>query len=88
MTDFSTSGLSQETLKAIEDLGYVKPTPVQERVIPLLMNSSEIKDIVCLAQTGTGKTAAFGLPIIQKIDIDKVYPQVIRDLAIRRAKEN
>ena len=77
MTDFSTSGLSQETLKAIEDLGYVKPTPVQERVIPLLMNSSEIKDIVCLAQTGTGKTAAFGLPSIEHIDKNDPKTQIL-----------
>ena len=77
MTDFSTSGLSQETLKAIEDLGYVKPTPVQERVIPLLMNSSEIKDIVCLAQTGTGKTAAFGLPSIEHIDKNDPQTQIL-----------
>ena len=77
MTDFSTSGLSQETLKAIEDLGYVKPTPVQERVIPLLMNSSEIKDIVCLAQTGTGKTAAFGIPSIEHIDKNDPKTQIL-----------
>lgn len=54
-------------LKAIEELGFEKPTPIQEKTIPLILR--ETTDIVALAQTGTGKTAAFGLPVIQKIEI-------------------
>lgn len=56
-------------------MGYEAPMPVQEEVIPYLLG--EDNDVIALAQTGTGKTAAFGLPIIQKIDIDKVYPQAL-----------
>jgi ATP-dependent RNA helicase DeaD len=63
---FNEMGLSAEIQSAIEDLGFVQPTPIQEKVIPFLLESKQ--DMVALAQTGTGKTAAFGLPIIQQID--------------------
>lgn len=63
---FEEMGLQQGILKAIGSLGYVTPTPIQEKVIPLLLQKP--RDIVALAQTGTGKTAAFGLPVIQQID--------------------
>jgi ATP-dependent RNA helicase DeaD len=63
---FQDLGLSKKIISAISELGFEKPTPVQETVIPVLLN--EKRDLVCLAQTGTGKTAAFGLPMIQKID--------------------
>ena len=63
---FEDLGLNAELVKAVSDLGFSKPTPVQEAVIPKEMNSDN--DIVCLAQTGTGKTAAFGLPLIQSIN--------------------
>ena len=86
MKTFEELGVAEPIRKAIQEMGYEAPMPVQEEVIPYLLG--EDNDVIALAQTGTGKTAAFGLPIIQKIDIDKVYPQVIRDLAIRRAKEN
>ncbi|KAA6330804.1 DEAD-box ATP-dependent RNA helicase CshA, partial [termite gut metagenome] len=73
MKNFEELGVSPEILKAIEELGYVNPMPVQEEVIPYLLG--ENNDVVALAQTGTGKTAAFGLPIIQKIDIKNRVPQ-------------
>jgi ATP-dependent RNA helicase DeaD len=59
-------GLNEQLLKAIAELGFSTPTPIQEQSIPLLLNAN--KDYVGLAQTGTGKTAAFGLPLIQNID--------------------
>lgn len=63
MKTFQELGLSEELLKAIDEAGYVHPMPVQEAVIPFLL--SENKDVVALAQTGTGKTAAYGLPVLQ-----------------------
>ena len=66
MTTFKGTGLKPEILKALHDLGFEKPTPIQEKSIPQLLESG--KDLMALAQTGTGKTAAFGLPIIQQID--------------------
>lgn len=65
-TSFSDLGLSLEICQAIEDLGFQTPTPVQSAVIPLLLKESQ--DIIALAQTGTGKTAAFGLPLLQNIN--------------------
>ncbi len=65
---FQELGLNKKITDAISEIGFEKPTPVQERVIPLLLN--EKRDYVCLAQTGTGKTAAFGLPVIQKCKAD------------------
>jgi len=64
MKDFTELGLVQPLLQAIEELGYEHPMPVQEEVIPHLLTSDT--DLVALAQTGTGKTAAFGLPLLQK----------------------
>ncbi|HPE77386.1 MAG TPA: DEAD/DEAH box helicase [Draconibacterium sp.] len=83
---FNEMGLSTEIQSAIEDLGFVQPTPVQEKVIPFLLESKQ--DLVALAQTGTGKTAAFGLPIIQQIDLQKKSVQVLilsptRELAMQ-----
>lgn len=68
MTTFQTLGLNDAFLQAISDLGFESPSEVQEKTIPLLLNKET--DIVSLAQTGTGKTAAFGFPMLQKIDID------------------
>lgn len=65
MTPFETLGLNQPLLDAIADLGFEKPSEVQEKAIPILL--SKENDFVALAQTGTGKTAAFGFPLIQKI---------------------
>ena len=83
-------GLSAEIQSAIEDLGFVQPTPIQEKVIPFLLESKQ--DMVALAQTGTGKTAAFGLPIIQQIDPGKRSVQVLilsptRELAMQIASD-
>ncbi len=63
---FNEMGLSPAILKAIEEMGFVSPTPIQGKTIPLLL--SENSDLIANAQTGTGKTAAFGLPVIQQID--------------------
>ena len=69
MTTFKSLGLSDEILQAIEKLGFETPTPIQEKTIPILLENEN--DLIGLAQTGTGKTAAFGLPIIQKITESK-----------------
>lgn len=66
MTTFKKLGLDQEILAALADLGFEKPTPVQEQAIPALLE--ENTDLVALAQTGTGKTAAFGLPLLQQLE--------------------
>ena len=66
MKTFEELGVSGEILKAITEMGYENPTPVQEEVIPYLLGNNN--DVVALAQTGTGKTAAYGLPVLQKID--------------------
>jgi len=67
MSTFKETGLLPEILEAIEALGFENPTPIQEKVIPALIGSTS--DLIALAQTGTGKTAAFGLPIINQIDM-------------------
>lgn len=70
MKTFEELGVSPEILKAIKEMGYENPMPVQEEVIPYLLGNGN--DVVALAQTGTGKTAAFGLPLIQKIEVKKL----------------
>ena len=64
---FEELGVEENILSAVNDLGFVAPMPVQEKVIPILLEAKTV-DIIALAQTGTGKTAAFGLPLIQKVD--------------------
>ena len=66
MNKFEALGLGEEIIKAIDDMGFVEPSEVQEKAIPILLDKDT--DIVALAQTGTGKTAAFGFPLIEKID--------------------
>ncbi|WP_396637593.1 DEAD/DEAH box helicase [Maribacter sp. R77961] len=66
MTNFEALGLQKSLIDAVSDLGFEKPSEVQEKAIPILLESET--DLVALAQTGTGKTAAFGFPLIQKID--------------------
>lgn len=73
MKTFEELGVSPEIRRAIEEMGYACPMPVQEEVIPYLLG--ENNDVVALAQTGTGKTAAFGLPLIQKINVKNRIPQ-------------
>ena len=73
--DFLELGLSTQILNAVAELGFEKPTPVQGTVIPKLL--AEDGDIVCLAQTGTGKTAAFGLPALEYLDLKDPQTQVL-----------
>ena len=68
MTKFKALGLNETLLQAITDLGFETPSEVQEKAIPVLLD--EETDLIALAQTGTGKTAAFGFPMLQKIDVD------------------
>ena len=75
MKTFEELGVSPEIRKAIEEMGYENPMPVQEEVIPYLLG--EGNDVVALAQTGTGKTAAFGLPLIQKINVKNRVPRAL-----------
>lgn len=63
---FQETGLREDIVRATQELGFEQPTPIQERIIPLILNTE--KDLISLAQTGTGKTAAFGLPLIQLTD--------------------
>lgn len=75
MNKFELLGLSEPLIKAINDLGFENPSEVQEKAIPLLLEKDT--DIVALAQTGTGKTAAFGFPLIQKIDPENRSTQAL-----------
>ena len=72
---FEELGVSGEILKAIKEMGYESPMPVQEKVIPYLLGNNN--DVVALAQTGTGKTAAYGLPVLQKIDTSRTDVQAV-----------
>ncbi len=90
METFAELGLKEEVNKALEDLGFVKPTPIQQKAIPHLLGSTS--DLVALAQTGTGKTAAFSLPIIEQVDIkDKTVQAFIlsptRELCLQIARD-
>ncbi|KAA0250577.1 MAG: DEAD/DEAH box helicase [Chlorobiota bacterium] len=73
---FKEIGIDENIIKAITEMGFETPTPVQEQVIPLLLEDNS-RDIIALAQTGTGKTAAFGIPVIQNLDTDKKKVQAI-----------
>ena len=75
MNKFEQLGLNESLLRAINDLGFENPSEVQEKAIPLLLEKDT--DIVALAQTGTGKTAAFGFPLIQKIDPENRNTQAL-----------
>jgi ATP-dependent RNA helicase DeaD len=75
MKTFEELGISPALLKAISEMGYEQPMPVQEEVIPFLLG--EENDVIALAQTGTGKTAAYGLPSIQKINLALHAPQAL-----------
>ena len=84
---FDTLGLSDPIVAAISALGFESPTPIQARAIPLLLQG---RDLIGQAQTGTGKTAAFALPIIQNIDVSNATPQALvlaptRELAVQVA---
>ncbi len=75
MTTFESLGIEPDILRSVTALGFSKPTPIQEKAIPVLLQGT--KDFIGLAQTGTGKTAAFGLPLLQLVDRKKNYPQAL-----------
>lgn len=75
MKTFEELGIAPQIIKAIQEMGFEQPMPVQEEVIPLLL--AQTRDIIALAQTGTGKTAAFGIPVIQKTDVTLNAPQTL-----------
>ncbi len=72
---FEQTGLKSEIISAISEMGFVEPTPIQEKTIPHLLENTN--DLVALAQTGTGKTAAFGLPLLHKIDTNSKDVQAL-----------
>lgn len=76
MKSFEELGVNEPLRRAIEEIGFENPMPVQEKVIPHLLDQ-ESGDVVALAQTGTGKTAAFGLPLLQRIDTELRKPQAL-----------
>lgn len=75
MKTFEELGLDEKLVQATNELGFKNPTPIQEKAIPVLLNGT--KDLVGLAQTGTGKTAAFGLPLLQLVQSKDKYPQAL-----------
>ena len=82
---FEKLGLPDEVIEAVKRVGFEQPSPIQAQTIPLLMDG---RDVVGLAQTGTGKTAAFALPVLSQIDPEKRYPQALvlaptRELALQ-----
>lgn len=89
MVSFRELGLSEPVLKSIDDMGFEEPTPVQERAIPALLQG---RDIIAQALTGTGKTAAFGIPLVERLAIKKRVPQAIvlaptRELTVQVAEQ-
>jgi ATP-dependent RNA helicase DeaD len=85
---FAQLGLSDQVLKSVEEIGYEAPSPIQQQSIPPLL---EGKDLLGQAQTGTGKTAAFALPLLSRLDVSKAEPQILvltptRELAIQVAE--
>jgi ATP-dependent RNA helicase DeaD len=90
MITFEQLGLDDRLVKATSELGYIHPTPIQEKAIPVLLGGT--RDLIGLAQTGTGKTAAFSLPLLSIIKEDKKYPQALivcptRELCLQIVKE-
>jgi ATP-dependent RNA helicase DeaD len=87
---FEALGIEESLLESIQALGFVDPTPIQEKAIPILLSGT--KDFVGLAQTGTGKTAAFGLPLLQLVDAKASHPQALvvcptRELCMQITKD-
>ena len=90
MSKFKEIGVAKDLCKGINEMGFINPTEVQEQSIPFLLH--ENRDLISLAQTGTGKTAAFGLPVIQKTELKNRYVQSIilcptRELCIQICKD-
>ncbi|MDO8689239.1 MAG: DEAD/DEAH box helicase [Dehalococcoidia bacterium] len=89
MTSFSDLGISDQVLRSLDQMGFEEPTPVQVQAIPSLMKGH---DIVAQALTGTGKTAAFGIPLVERIDTHRRVPQAIvltptRELSLQVAEQ-
>ncbi|NNJ70457.1 MAG: DEAD/DEAH box helicase, partial [Kiritimatiellales bacterium] len=87
---FTDMGLSHDTLKSIQTLGFETPTPIQEQAIPILLEGKQ--DFIGLASTGTGKTAAFGLAMLELVYPDAEYPQGVilsptRELCLQIAED-
>lgn len=87
---FEALGIEESLLQGIHALGFTEPTPIQEKAIPILLSGT--KDFVGLAQTGTGKTAAFGLPLLQLVDSEARHPQALvvcptRELCMQITKD-
>ncbi|TYP93170.1 ATP-dependent RNA helicase DeaD [Sphingobacterium allocomposti] len=90
MNPFLDLGIRHEVVNAISEIGFEKPSPIQEKAIPVLLTGND--DFVGLAQTGTGKTAAFGLPLLELIDFSQKHPQALvlcptRELCLQIAKD-
>jgi ATP-dependent RNA helicase DeaD len=90
MNRFEELGIMPEMIRAISEMGFAAPMPVQEEVIPLMLENN--KDIIVLAQTGTGKTAAYGLPVLQKTEAGMRRPQTLilcptRELCLQIASD-
>lgn len=90
MTSFKDLGVREDLLRAIADLGFEQPMPVQEKVIPHLLEKDN--DVIALAQTGTGKTAAFGLPLLQRVNVGNPATQALiiaptRELCLQIASD-
>lgn len=90
MTTFQEMGLNPAIQKAIDELGFVAPTPIQQQAIPQILSSEQ--DLIALAQTGTGKTAAFGLPILDQLSVESRTIQAIilcptRELCLQITKD-
>ncbi|HET7413249.1 MAG TPA: DEAD/DEAH box helicase, partial [Pararhizobium sp.] len=86
MTTFDTLGLSNQTLKTLSSLGFTTPTPIQAQAIPLVLAGH---DLIGLAQTGTGKTAAFGLPLLEQLMAEnrRPEPRKVRTLILAPTRE-
>ena len=90
MSTFAQLGIRPEILSALGELGFETPTPVQEKAIPLMLTST--KDVIALAQTGTGKTAAFGIPLLERMDAKERGVQALvlaptRELCVQITKD-
>jgi len=90
MNPFLELGIREEVVNAISELGFEKPSEIQEKAIPVLLTGND--DFVGLAQTGTGKTAAFGLPLLEQLDFSQKHPQALilcptRELCLQISKD-
>ncbi len=90
MSTFQEMGLKKEILDAIGEMGFETPTSIQDKAIPVILSSNQ--DVIGRAQTGTGKTGAFGLPILQKLNLHSEHVQALilcptRELCIQITKE-